>query len=83
MQATGDAGSLERLLGGILLTGLHETWHLLLGQLNLSSAKGREVDVCNLHHHPSAIVLVGMRLFRAIACAYLELLCWLTHFDGV
>lgn len=48
VQATSNAGTGERLLLGVLLAGLHETWHLLLGQLNLSSAKGREVDVCNL-----------------------------------
>ena len=48
MQATSNAGALEWLLSSVLLAGLHETWHLLLGQLNLSSAKGREVDVCNL-----------------------------------
>lgn len=48
VQATGDAGALQWLLLRVLLAGLHETGHLLLGQLNLSSAKGREVDVCNL-----------------------------------
>lgn len=49
VQASGNAGALERLLGGVLLAGLNKTGHLLLGQLDLSSTKGREVDVCDLH----------------------------------
>lgn len=48
VQATGDASALEGLLSGVLLTGLDKARHFLLGQLNLASAKGREVDVCNL-----------------------------------
>ena len=48
VQATGDAGALEGLLGGVLLTGGHETGHLLLGELNLATTEGREVDVGDL-----------------------------------
>lgn len=48
VQATGDASALEGLLSGVLLAGLDKARHFLLGQLNLASAKGREVDVCNL-----------------------------------
>jgi hypothetical protein len=48
VQTPGNAGTLQWLLGGVLLTGENETGHLLLGQLNLSSTKGREVDVGNL-----------------------------------
>lgn len=48
VQATSDTGTCQRLLVGVLLAGLDKTGHLLLGQLNLSSTKGREVDVRNL-----------------------------------
>jgi hypothetical protein len=48
VQATGNAGAGKRLLVGVLLAGLHKTGHLLLGQLNLATTKGREVDVRNL-----------------------------------
>jgi hypothetical protein len=48
VQATSDAGTLQWLLVGVLLAGLDKTGHLLLGQLDLSSTKGREVDVGNL-----------------------------------
>ena len=53
MQATSNAGTLQRLVLGVLLTGGHETGHLLLGELNLSSAEGREVDVGNLSNSES------------------------------
>jgi hypothetical protein len=48
VQATSDAGTLQGLVLGVLLTGGHETGHLLLGEINLATAKGREVDVGNL-----------------------------------
>lgn len=48
VQATGDTGALQWLLLGVLLACLHKTRHLLLGELNLATAKGREVDVGNL-----------------------------------
>ena len=48
VQATSNAGALQWLLLGVLLASGHETWHLLLGEVNLSTAKGREVDVRDL-----------------------------------
>jgi hypothetical protein len=48
VQATSDAGTLQWLLIGVLLAGLDKTGHLLLGQLDLATTKGREVDVGNL-----------------------------------
>lgn len=48
VQTASDTGTLQWLLIGVLGACLHKTRHLLLGQLNLSSAKGREVDVGNL-----------------------------------
>ncbi len=78
MQAAGNAGTLQWLLVGVLLAGLNKTGHLLLGQLNLSSAKGREVDVRNLAglgQHDTAIAVLGK--------SYLELLCWFSHCGGL
>lgn len=48
MKATSDTGASERLLSAELLSGGHETGHLLLGKLNLAAAEGREVDVGDL-----------------------------------
>lgn len=42
MQATGDAGTLEGLVGSILAADGHETGHLNLGELNLAAAKGSQ-----------------------------------------
>lgn len=79
VQATGNAGAREWLLVGVLLAGLDKTGHLLLGQLNLSSTKGREVDVRNLSTPRQPLL--------ALQCMgpkhYLELLCWLSHICGV
>ena len=48
MKATSDAGTGKGLLSAELLSGGHETGHLLLGELNLAAAEGREVDVGDL-----------------------------------
>lgn len=40
VQATGDAGTLEGLVGTVLLTDGHETGHLNLGELDLAATEG-------------------------------------------
>ena len=57
VQATSDAGTLQGLVLGVLLTGGHETGHLLLGEINLATAKGREVDVGNLKSRGESVQL--------------------------
>lgn len=42
MQATGNSGTFERLITGILLPCGHQTRHLILSKLNLATAKSRE-----------------------------------------
>lgn len=65
VKAASNAGTGERLLSTELLTGGHETGHLLLGQLNLATTKGREVDVgdlvllCGLGRHGCGVCGVG------------------------
>lgn len=86
MQATSNAGSLEGLLLGVLLTRSHETRHLLLGEINLSTAKGREVDVCDLHslcQQSCHRLGTGAIAIAPLAPTHLELLRGLTHFDEV
>lgn len=48
VQATGNTGTLERLVCGILLTSGHQTRHLVLGQLNLLTAEGGKAQVGDL-----------------------------------
>ncbi len=48
MKAASNASASKRLLSTELLTGGHETGHLLLGELNLATTEGREVDVGDL-----------------------------------
>ena len=61
VKAASNAGTGKRLLSTELLTGGHETGHLLLGQLNLATTKGREVDVgdlvllCGLGRHDCGV----------------------------
>ena len=61
MKAASNASASKRLLSTELLTGGHETGHLLLGQLNLATTKGREVDVgdlvllCGLGRHDCGV----------------------------
>jgi hypothetical protein len=49
VQAAGNAGALQWLVGRVLLAGHHQTRHLVLGELNLAATKGREADVSDLH----------------------------------
>ena len=83
VQATSDAGTGQWLLLCVLLTRLNETWHLLLGQLNLSSAKGGEVDVCHLCMAGSARVdgVNGRRRVCGGDHADLVVPGWLAHLD--
>jgi hypothetical protein len=62
VQATSNAGTLQRLVLGVLLAGGHETGHLLLGEINLTTAKGREVDVGNLIDKVSDTFIVASDL---------------------
>lgn len=62
MKAASNAGTSERLLSAELLSGGHETGHLLLGELDLAAAEGRQVDVGDL-------VLLG-RLGTHCECVY-------------
>lgn len=48
VQATSDAGALQWLLSGVLLTGGHETWHLVLGELDLAATEGGQRKVSDL-----------------------------------
>lgn len=48
MQATSDTSTLQWLLLGVLLAGGHETWHLMLSELDLATAEGGQRDVGDL-----------------------------------
>lgn len=48
VQAASNAGTLERLVGGVLLPGRHETGHLVLGELDLLAAEGSQRQVSDL-----------------------------------
>lgn len=45
VKTTSDAGTLKRLLVGVLLAGGDETRHLVLGQLDLPATEGSEGKV--------------------------------------
>ena len=45
VETTGDAGTLERLGGTVVLTELHETGHLVLSNLDLLATEVSEGDV--------------------------------------
>lgn len=42
MQTTGNAGTLQRLVGAVLLTDSHQTRHLNLGELDLPATEGSQ-----------------------------------------
>lgn len=42
MQATGNAGALQRLVGTVLVADSHQTGHLHLGELDLATAEGSQ-----------------------------------------
>ena len=70
MKAASNTGTSKRLLSTELLTGGHETGHLLLGQLNLATTKGREVDVGDL------VLLCGLGRHDCGVCVGGMLVCW-------
>lgn len=61
MQATGDAGTLERLLLSVLLTGGHETGHLVLGELDLATTESGQAEVGDLELLGGSRHLDGMK----------------------
>lgn len=48
MQAASDAGTLQWLVGSVLLASGHETGHLVLSELDLAAAEGGQRDVGDL-----------------------------------
>jgi hypothetical protein len=48
VKASGNTSALQRLLRGVLCTGGHKTRHFILGEFNLTTAKGREADIGDL-----------------------------------
>lgn len=68
VKAASNAGASKRLLSTELLAGGHKTRHLLLGQLNLATTKGREVDVGDL------VLLCGLGRHDCGVCGGC---CWL------
>jgi hypothetical protein len=61
VQATGDAGALERLLLGVLLTGGHETGHLVLGELDLATTESGQAEVGDLELLGGSTHVDGMK----------------------
>ena len=47
VETSGDSGTLQGLVGAVLLSDGHETRHLVLSELDLLSAEGGERDVCD------------------------------------
>jgi hypothetical protein len=45
VERTSNAGTLENLLGSVLLTKSNETGHLILSEFDLLAAKGSETDI--------------------------------------
>jgi hypothetical protein len=48
VQATSNTGTSQRLISSVLLTGLHETRHLVLGESNLAATEGGQRDISDL-----------------------------------
>jgi hypothetical protein len=48
VQASGNTGTLQWLLLGVLLASCHETRHLILGKFDLTTTEGRETEVSDL-----------------------------------
>lgn len=48
VQATSDAGTSQRLVSSVLLTGLHETRHLILSKSDLAATEGGQRDISDL-----------------------------------
>jgi hypothetical protein len=47
VETSGDPGTRERLGGTVLLTEVHESGHLMLGNLDFLATEGGEGDVCD------------------------------------
>jgi hypothetical protein len=47
VETSSNSGTLERLLGTVLLSDGHESGHLVLSELDFLSAEGGEGDVCD------------------------------------
>jgi hypothetical protein len=43
-----NASTLKWLIVGVLCTGSHQTWHLILREFDLLAAKGSKTQVCDL-----------------------------------
>lgn len=65
MQATSNAGTLERLVLGVLQTSGHQTGHLLLGEVDLPAPEGGQVDVGDLFITVSLTILKSSWLGRS------------------
>jgi hypothetical protein len=64
VQATGDAGTLEGLLSGVLFSGGNETGHLMLGELNLAATESGQAEVGNLELLGGSTHVDGMDMER-------------------
>jgi hypothetical protein len=47
VETSSNSGTLQGLVGAVLLTDSHESGHLVLGELDFLSAEGGEGDVCD------------------------------------
>ena len=47
VETSSNSGTLQGLVGAVLLTDGHESGHLVLSELDLLSAEGGEGDVCD------------------------------------
>jgi hypothetical protein len=47
VETSSNSGTLQGLVGAVLLTDSHESGHLVLGELDFLSAEGGERDVCD------------------------------------
>lgn len=48
METSSNSGTLQWLLWAVLLSDVHESWHLVLSELDFLSAKSGEGDICDL-----------------------------------
>jgi hypothetical protein len=48
VKTSGNAGALQWLVLSVLAASLHQTRHLVLGELNLAATERRKTDVGNL-----------------------------------
>jgi len=53
VQTSSNASTLEWLILSILCTSSHQPWHLILGELDLLSAKGSEGKISDLYRYSS------------------------------